>query len=101
MDELRNFCGGSTGELGITKIIPNPVVNGKFSVEFESENFEAHEFEIRNLLGQLMYSSSIYPSYFGDKIFDVELIPGAIPYGVYVATLRSGSKISSIKLLMW
>ncbi len=97
---MRDFCEGSSGELNIGKVFPNPA--GDFlNVGYETDNYEYHRFNIYNVLGQSVLSFDFYPPFFGEKKIELDLTKYALPMGIYIVSIRSGSKLSSRKIMLY
>jgi len=97
---LRDFCEGSSGELSIQNVYPNPASQG-LSIEYESDNYELHHFAIFNALGQSIIAYDFNPPFFGEKKLQLELDKYGFPTGIYFVSIRSGSNISTKKVLLY
>ncbi|GJM34758.1 MAG: hypothetical protein DHS20C18_37590 [Saprospiraceae bacterium] len=86
---IQKECGGTTGDLDILNIYPNPVSDHLF-VEFETPDFEDYFVRIYNALGQLVYRNTITPPRFGQKKFDIETRGWA--QGIYFLSLEKGKQ---------
>ena len=99
MASLRDFCEGTTGDLEIKLLSPNPAKT-YLELTYETENYEAHSIELYNALGQLVYRQSIRPDFFGDKLFRLDLTPLNLATGVYFLTLESPTERKTVSLLI-
>jgi subtilisin family serine protease len=95
--KLRDYCGGTTGELEVLNAWPNPVSNVLY-VHYEAENYYLHSFELSNTLGQMVYRERFHPDYFGDKVYEFDLGELNLPNGMYVATIKSDEALASVKI---
>ncbi|HRQ30576.1 MAG TPA: S8 family serine peptidase, partial [Saprospiraceae bacterium] len=79
---LRDFCEGSSGDLSIQNIFPNPA-SQRLSIEYESDNYELHHFAILNALGQNLIAYDFNPPFFGEKKLELDLSKYGFPTGIY------------------
>mgnify|MGYP005666368639 CR=1 FL=1 len=84
---IQEECGGSTGDLDILTIFPNPVATDLF-VNYETPDFGDYSVRVYNALGQLVHRSSVSPPRFGQKQFSVDT--SNLAQGVYFLTLEQG-----------
>jgi hypothetical protein len=99
ISKMREFCEGTTGELEIFALWPNPA-NTHFYVSYQTENYELHEFVLHNAVGQTVFKQDFYPNYFGDKIYDFVFENLYLESGIYFASIISDSGIQTVRLLI-
>lgn len=97
---LRDFCEGTSGDLSILKAFPNPA-SQILNINYESDNYELHHFAIFNTLGQSIIAFDFIPPFFGEKKLELELEKYGFPFGIYYVSIRSGSNISTKKVLLY
>ena len=96
---LRDFCGGTTGDLAIYSVSPNPA-RLYIDIAYETEHFDIHRIELFNALGQLIYRSEIYPDFFGEKTLTLDLSGILFSTGIYWVSLTDGKTRSTKPLLI-
>lgn len=90
VDSVRAACGGSSGELALLELWPNPVEKDQaLHIRYETPNFAPYELRIYNMLGQLLFTDSIVPDQFSDKNYVWE-DARYLPAGVYTVSLHQG-----------
>lgn len=89
VDHINKSCGGSTGEMDILSISPNPT-NSYINIEYETPDYEPYLFEVYNALGQLVYQSEEIPPRFTDKELQIDVKPW--PQGTYYIRMSNGDK---------
>ncbi len=95
---LTEFCGESAlAPLDIKALYSQNATDNKRFV-YETDRLEEHQFFIYNPLGQLVYSSKLFPTLFGDKVINLDdnILETT---GVYIATLSNDSDLISTKFL--
>ncbi len=94
---LTELCGGTSGELGIVNIFPNPS-NGEITIEFEAPDNDSYDLLILNSIGQLLHERQINAPLFGEKkvrIPTLHLTPG-----VYFVSIRRGKDVKSERFMI-
>ena len=89
VDHINKSCGGSTGEMDILSISPNPT-NSFINIEYETPDYEPYLFEVYNALGQLVYQSEETPPRFTDKELQIDVRPW--PQGTYYIRMSNGDE---------
>jgi len=86
------------GELksGELNVLPNPS-NGKFIVELSSLNSDEYLFEIRNILGQLVYAETLN----GNEVNDLNIDLSENDKGVYLLTISNSEGKRTEKLVIY
>ena len=88
---LQDFCGGgSTGDLDIVSIFPNPSME-EVSILYETPDFEDYKLYIHNALGQLLYEETVQPIRFGSKHRKITVRDW--PASVYFVTFQKGEEM--------
>lgn len=70
MNILQEECGGTTGELEIMKLYPNPVYD-RIIIEYETPDYEDYQLRVFNAIGQMVYRETISPSRFSVKTHQI------------------------------
>ncbi len=97
MEIIQETCNGSTGELKLLEMNPNPATT-RVQIRYETPDFGPYDLFITNMLGQVVYQTSIAPPRFSEKIIDVDL--PALPPGIYMISLRKGKDVQSARLVI-
>jgi subtilisin family serine protease len=92
MNLLSDACGGSTGDLGLLNIYPNPA-RDQLTIQYESPDFETYEFRIYNALGQLVYRNNDTPARFREKRLEVDV--SRWQAGMYVVEVFRGNSVET------
>ena len=88
MNLLSDACGGTTGDLSLLNIFPNPA-RDQLAIEYETPDFETYEFRIYNALGQLVYRNNDTPARFVKKQLLVDV--SRWQAGIYVVEVFKGN----------
>lgn len=91
---MQEYCGGTSGDLEIKKIKPNPS-RGSMIVDYETPSINEHFFSVTNALGQLVFEKSINPPFFGEKSHFLEL-PEFAAGVYYLSLIGDGNRVSEI-----
>ena len=85
MEGIRDFCGGTSEQLDV-RIAGNPVSESRSEIQilYETLDFDPHQIEVFNALGQLMYQERFLPPPFEEKQY---WIPNRYAKGVYFLSL--------------
>lgn len=92
MNLLSDACGGSTGDLGLLNIYPNPA-RDQLTIQYETPDFETYEFRIYNALGQLVYRNNDTPARFREKRLQVDV--SRWQAGMYVVEVFRGNSVET------
>lgn len=92
MNLLSDACGGSTGDLGLLNIYPNPA-RDQLTIQYETPDFETYEFRIYNALGQLVYRNNDTPARFREKRLQVDV--SRWQAGMYVVEVFKGDSVET------
>ena len=90
MNQLSDACGGSSGDLGLLNIFPNPA-RSQLTIQYETPDFETYEFRIYNTLGQLVYRNNDTPGRFREKQLQVDVSQWQA--GMYVVEVFKGNSV--------
>lgn len=94
---MQTLCGGSSGDLAVSTISPNPVREDEsLTVKYQTPDSEPYSLRITNVMGQTVYREIIYPPFFGDKINIIPMNKGWLP-GIYILSIYNDQSISSSK----
>ncbi len=100
MSQLSSFCSLNTTsvgqELSFGEFGPNPT-NNLINFRYNYKLFENHTISIYNTTGQLMYSSNVSPSLFGDPSVTIDV--SSLRPGIYFLSLGDGEDIVSQKFM--
>lgn len=94
---LSENCSGSTGELDLFRIYPNPSY-GSATIEMQTPDFEEYEVIVTNTIGQMVYRENFSPLRLDPKRKTIKL--DQLNAGIYVVSISNGREISSKKLLV-
>ena len=90
MQNVQLYCGQpQSNNFEILELYPNPASN-TITVAFETTNFEPHQFQIINALGQMVLQKIIQPSRFEENVLTQTI--QHFPSGVYFLTLLTGKR---------
>lgn len=88
LELLQNFCGGASGPLTITSIIPNPSLPGdKITVRFQTPDEMIYRFKVTDVLGRTLYKGEKESTTFGNNLVEIETYNFA--NGVYYFTVEN------------
>lgn len=97
MNLLSEACGGTTGDLGLLNIYPNPA-RSLLTIQYETPDFEAYEFRIYNALGQLVYRNNDTPVRFREKRLEVDVSQWQA--GMYVVEVFKGATVETEPIIV-
>ncbi|MEQ8702435.1 MAG: S8/S53 family peptidase [Phaeodactylibacter sp.] len=92
MNLLSDACGGTTGDLDLLNIYPNPA-RDRLNIQYETPDFETYEFRIYNTLGQLVYRNNDTPARFREKRLEVDV--SRWQAGMYVVEVFNGERVET------
>ena len=85
---LQTFCGGGSGPLEITSIVPNPSIAGEqIQINFQTPDEEIYQLRITDVLGRIVYSSEQMSTTFGTNLAQIDT-PN-LATGVYYFTVEN------------
>jgi len=98
MQNVQLYCGQpQSNNFEILQLYPNPA-SSTITVTFETTNFEPHQLQIINALGQIALNKTIQPSRFSDNILTQTI--QHFPSGVYFLTLLQGETVVSKRFIV-
>jgi subtilisin family serine protease len=89
LELINTDCVGTTGDLAINNISPNPAIN-TININYETPDFEVYQFRVYNSLGQLMYRNEETPPRFTRKVHTIDVRTWAS--GTYFVVIRRGDE---------
>ena len=85
---LQEFCGGGSGPLTITSVIPNPCISGNpIAVRFQTPDEAIYQYRISDVLGRILYEGEKASTTFGNNLVEIETTNFAT--GVYYFTIEN------------
>ncbi len=94
MLEISKFCGGTSGEVNLTTVYPNPVGN-VLTYRFAADPSEKIYLKIYNILGQLMMESEqTFPLF---ETPEGSINTSDLTTGMYFLSLQQGRNVSTSK----
>lgn len=96
MVQIQNFCGVTTGDLGILRLKPNPA-DDLMVMDFETPDFEDYQLDIYNAIGQLVYTDVIQPARFLRK--SITINTSLLTRGTYFLVLRGQENLQTKKFI--
>jgi len=85
---LQEFCGGSSGPLTITSIVPNPSTSGDpIAVRFQTPDEEIYQIRITDVLGRTLFEGDKQSTTFGNNLVEIEI--NNLATGVYYFTVEN------------
>jgi subtilisin family serine protease len=97
MNLLSDACGGTTGNLGLLNIYPNPA-RDQLVIQYETPDFAQYEFRIYNTLGQLVYRNNDTPARFREKRLEIDV--SRWQAGMYVVEVFKGDSVETKPFLV-
>jgi len=94
MLELSKFCGGTSGEVNLTSVYPNPVTDA-LNYSFSADPREKIYLKIYNILGQLVLEQERTFPLFEEAVGTVNT--GELHPGIYFLSLQQGKNVSTSK----
>lgn len=76
-------------------VFPNPANNGQFQITFNSEQKNDYTIELKNILGQIIYTEKL-PSF--SETYEKRIDIGAHGKGIYFMTLNTNHSIYTAKI---
>lgn len=96
LDQVRQHFGGTSGELSILKLYPNPA-SSRLRIEFQSPDFDPYWVRVFNSLGQLVYEEEIQPQQFSSKFHDLTV--SGWPRGIYAIAIQRGKQVNTTQFV--
>jgi hypothetical protein len=90
IEDIMELCLGTTGDLEIAEIRPNPV-STQLQIRYQTPDYEKkYAFRVFNMLGQQIYDEAFAPPAFEAKIKNLDV--SNWPQGMYILVLEQGKK---------
>jgi subtilisin family serine protease len=99
MVALKDFCPGSTGDLEILSVFPNPSYRDEVTISYAGPDGQgSFQFLIFDVLGHLIHSENFNPPLYGEKIY--KFTPPDLAAGMYYFVIRSEDNLVSHKQIV-
>ncbi len=90
IQDIMELCSGTTGDLEISEIRPNPV-STQLQIRYQTPDYEKkYAFRVFNMIGQQVYDEAFAPPAFEAKIKNLDV--SNWPQGMYILVLEQGKK---------
>ncbi|MBK8556463.1 MAG: S8 family peptidase [Lewinellaceae bacterium] len=93
---VQDFCGGVRGPMEILWLGPNPARN-QVAVYYQTPTYDDYELRVFNMLGQLMYETTISPDPFATPRYEFNI--NSYPPGMYSVVISRYKLVRTKKFL--
>jgi hypothetical protein len=99
MEIIREQCGGTTGQLDIVRLWPNPA-DDQLTLWYEAPDFEpGYQLRIFDAMGRMIHREPIQAPRFGDKTISIDI--SSWPAGFYFVVLQNKQTTITKKLVVY